>query len=426
VWVSRLVGGVRGLPRNIKVLSLGWLAWSPVQSMSGPYIQLYLGSLGASPEQISAVQSVQNVVNAASRVVGGYLTDRRGRKRIIWLGTVLVSAAYALMSLAPSWTAYAAASILNSAALFYQPALESIQADSVAMHLRGRVYAILHLLSGSLSSVAPLGGAALVNTLGMEKGVRVSLALSAVVGLGVALARYRWLEETLREPGSGGSLIDAYREVLSKLRGSIRDMVAMDAALNFLGGLTLLGNYYVFHVLGIDATGLALLSSVSSVVGLLSTIPAGYLVDLRGRGPSLQLGIHLGTASLLLFVAAPPRSAYTLPLLLLSGVAGAIGGSLYGLAHQALRADVFPLESRGRAYALLGLPPAAAWSAGAALGGWLYAVLGPSAPFVASLILRLVLTPLLVFLSRRLSRGIDAVINGALHAPAGASPRGSR
>ncbi len=416
---SRLVEGVRGLPRNIKVLALGWLAWSPVQSMSGPYIQLYLRSLGANPEQISAVQSVQNLVNAASRVVGGYLTDKKGRKRIIWLGTVLVSAAYALMALAPSWTVYAAASILSSAALFYQPALESIQADSVAMHLRGRVYAVLHFLSGSLSSVAPLGGAALVNSLGIEGGVRASLALSAAVGLGVALARYRWLEETLREPGPGVSLIDAYREVLSKLRGPIRDMIALDAALNFLGGLTLLSSYYAFYVLGLDATGLALLSSVSSVVGLLSTIPSGYLVDLRGRGLPLQLGIHMGTVSLLLFVIAPPRSAYTLPLLLLSGVVGAVGGSLYGLAHQALRADVFPLESRGRAYALLGLPPAAAWSAGAALGGWLYAALGPLAPFLASLTLRLALTPLLVLLSRRLSRGVDAVINGALQAPTG-------
>lgn len=412
--LSQLVEGARGLPRNIKVLALGWLAWSPVQSMSRPYLQLYLGSLGANPEQISAVQSVQNVVNAASRVVGGYLADKKGRKRIIWLGTVLVSASYALMALAPSWTVYAAASVLSSAVLFYQPALESIQADSVAMHLRGRVYAALHLLSGSLSSVAPLGGAALVNSLGMENGVRVSLALSAAVGLGVALARYKWLEETLREPGSSGSLVSAYREVFSRLSGPIRDMVALDAALNFLGGLTLLWNYYVFHFLGVDATGLAAISSVSSVVGLLSTIPSGYLVDLRGRGLSLQLSIHLGTASLLLFVAAPPRTAYTLPLLLLCGIVEAVGGSLYSLAHSALRADVFPLESRGRVYALLGLPPAVAWSAGAAVGGWLYAALEPRAPFLASLVLRLALTPLLVSLSRRLARDVDAAINGRL------------
>jgi len=414
VKLSQLVEGARGLPRNIKVLALGWLAWSPVQSMSRPYLQLYLGSLGANPEQISAVQSVQNVVNAASRVVGGYLADKKGRKRIIWLGTVLVSASYALMALAPSWTVYAAASVLSSAVLFYQPALESIQADSVAMHLRGRVYAALHLLSGSLSSVAPLGGAALVNCLGMENGVRVSLALSAAVGLGVALARYKWLEETLREPGSSGSLVSAYREVFSRLSGPIRDMVALDAALNFLGGLTLLWNYYVFHFLGVDATGLAAISSVSSVVGLLSTIPSGYLVDLRGRGLSLQLSIHLGTASLLLFVAAPPRTAYTLPLLLLCGIVEAVGGSLYSLAHSALRADVFPLESRGRVYALLGLPPAVAWSAGAAVGGWLYAALEPRAPFLASLVLRLALTPLLVSLSRRLARDVDAAINGRL------------
>ncbi|QOJ79358.1 MFS transporter [Infirmifilum lucidum] len=374
--------------------------------MTGPYIQLYLSRLGAMPEDLSLVQSLQQYGNALSRVVGGYFTDRHGRKKIIWVGTMLVSATYLLMALVSDWRLYAVISSVNSFSLFYQPALESIRADSVALDARGRIYAFIQFLSGLTSSLAPLGGAAVVNALGLVDGVRLGFILSGLVGFAIAVARLKYLEETLPSNNAEGFL-EAYREALKLIKSSIASMLVVDVLLNLVGAMTFLDNYYMFYYLGVDKTALGVLATVGGLTGLLFTLPAGFVVDKYGRGLALTWGYILGTLNLLIFVLTPPKTRATLPLLLLSAVIGSIGGPLYGLAHDSLRADLVPKEYRGRVFALLGIPPAIAWSAGAMIGGWMYSALGPQIPFIASLALRILLAPLLIALFKDMTRLID-------------------
>lgn len=407
------VDSIRKLPRNIKVLAFGWLVWSPTQAMAGPYTQLYLSTLGADPEKISAIQSAHSIANAFSRFVGGYYTDKQGRKKLILQGTVLVSLTYVVMAAATNWTAYAAASIANGLVSYHGPALESIQADSVSMLTRGRTYALLSFLSGALTSLAPAAGAALVNTFGLVDGVRIAFASAAVAGFTVAAARYAWLEETLSQPGTNDSMIRAYLEALRETRRELRGLLSVDFTLNFIGGLSFLSAYYIFYHLGLDATSIGLLSAAGGLAGLLANIPAGYVVDKKGRAYAMQLGLHLGTLGLLLFVLAPPRNSLALVLLLASNLIGSIGGPFYGLAYAALRADLVPLRDRGRVYAFLGLPPAVAWSLGAVIGGWLYNMAGPHTPFVAALILRVALTPFLLAAIKSLAKSVDLVIKAA-------------
>ncbi len=408
---SSISNTLRRIPRNIWVLATGWLFWSPVQAMTAPYIQLYLSGLGATPGDISLVQSLQQYGNALSRVVGGYFADKHGRKRIIWVGTLLVSVTYLLMALASDWRLYAVISSVNSFALFYQPALESIQADSVALDARGRIYAFIQFLTGLTSSLAPLGGAAAVNALGLVGGVRLGFVLSGLVGLAIAVARLKYLEETLSS-NNAESFLEAYRKALKFMKGNIASMLLVDVVFNLVGAMTFLGNYYMFYYLGVDETALGVLATVGGLTGLLFTIPAGFVVDRHGRGLALTWGYILGTLNLLIFVLTPPKTHATLPLLLLSAVIGSMGGPLYTLAHDSLRADLVPKEYRGRVFAILGIPPAIAWSAGAMIGGWMYSALGPQMPFIASLVLRILLAPLLISLFKGMTRLIDEQLRG--------------
>ncbi|MEZ0345840.1 MAG: MFS transporter [Infirmifilum sp.] len=402
------VSSLRKLPKNIKVLAVGWLFWSPVQAMAGPYLQLYVSRLGATPEELSLVQSIQQYANAAARVIGGYISDRHGRKKIIWIGTLLVSLAYLIMVFASDWRTYALASGLNSLFLFYQPALEGIQADSVALEARGRIYSFVSFMSGLASSVAPLGGATVVNALGLIEGVRLSFLLSAVIGFFIAWIRMKYMEETLTPDENGEGFVEAYKKTLVILKGSIAVLMMVDIATNFIGGIAFLGGYYQYYYLGVDKTGLGVLATIGGVISLILTLPAGYIADKKGRGFSIFWGFTLGTVSLLLFVLTPPRSYITFPLLVASTVFGSIGGPLYGIAYSTLRADLVPKEQRGRVYAVLGIPPTIAWSVGAGLGGWMYSSLGPQAPFTASLLLRLLLTPLLLYFFWTITKQVDA------------------
>lgn len=398
---------IRNIPKNIRVLLLGWFVWSPIQSMSGPYIQLYVSSLGADPSGLSIVSSMSTIANSLSRLIGGYIADKMGRKKILWIGTLIISITYVLMALAPDWRIYAIASTIQGLSLFYQPALEGIQADSVPLAIRGRIYALLRIIPGIMSSFSPLGGAIIVNSLGLVTGVRVIYLLAFAAGLFVTFTRYYWIEETLHIKKVDQSFLKMYWEAVQVLKKTALGLVFVDVLLNLVGAIGFLGNYYMYYVLGVDETGLALLATISSMVNLMMTIPAGYIVDKLGRGVSIITGFLLGTIGLLIFVVTPPKSISTLPLLVASAVIGSVGGPLYGIAYSSLRADLVPQEHRGRVYALWGIPPTFAWSIGAFIGSWIYSSMSPWLSFATSLILRLLLTPLLIIMFVYITKRVD-------------------
>jgi len=175
--LRRVKGSLRKIPRNIRTLAFGWLVWSPVQAMASPYAQLYVSKLGATPGDISLVQSASQMANAFSRLIGGFLSDKYGRKKVLWIGTLLVAGTYLLMALAPDWQSFALANVLNGISLFYQPALEGIQADSIPVALRGRMNAVLQLVPGLATSLSPICGAYIVNTFGILEGMRIIYSL---------------------------------------------------------------------------------------------------------------------------------------------------------------------------------------------------------------------------------------------------------
>jgi len=412
-WLAKVKDSFKKIPKNIRVLAFGWLVWSPVQAMAGPYTQLYVSKLGASPEDISLVQSATQIANSFSRLLGGFLSDKYGRKKILWIGTLLVAGTYLLMAIAPDWQTYAISNVLNGISLFYQPALEGIQADSVPISLRGRMNAILSLVPGLASSLSPLGGAYLVNIFGIVEGVRIIFFLSFLTGIITALSRLFWIEETITAKdtiNASGNFLFSYIDALRKISHETYLLMTTDILLNLVGAMTFLGNYYMYYYLEVDKNGLAILATVGSVVNLLLLLPVGKIVDTRGRNFSITLGFLLGTLSQVIFVLAPPSSWLTLPLLLLSTTIGSVAGVFYGLAYSSLRADLVPKEYRGRVYALWGLFPSFTWSLGALIGGWMYNNLGPTSPFVSSLLLRLLLSPLLLFWYRQLTYKVDKVI----------------
>jgi MFS family permease len=353
------------------------------------------------------------MANAFSRLIGGFLSDKYGRKKVLWIGTLLVAGTYLLMALAPDWQSFALANVLNGISLFYQPALEGIQADSIPVALRGRMNAVLQLVPGLATSISPICGAYIVNTFGILEGMRIIYSLSFTTGVATAITRLLWIDETvtLRESSSAGkNILLSYTDALKRLSPEVYLLMTTDIMLNLIGAMSLLGNYYMYYYLKVSKSDLALLATMGSITNLSLLLPVGRIVDTRGRNLSITMGFILGTLSQAFFVLAPPSSAYTMPLLTLSSVIGSVGGVFYGLAYSSLRADLVPKEYRGRVYAIWGIIPAFAWSIGAMIGGWMYNSLGPTTPFISSLTLRLLLAPLLLSMFKQLTSRVDRII----------------
>jgi MFS family permease len=102
------------------------------------------------------------------------------------------------------------------------------------------------------------------------------------------------------------------------------------------------------HSLHIGTTKIGLLSSVSLLVGAISTIPVGWLVDRVKRMPLLSISIVFWSiASLLSAFAGSYSSLLTTRLLLGLVIATA------GPAIASLTGDYFPANERGRIYAYI-------------------------------------------------------------------------
>lgn len=121
----------------------------------------------------------------------------------------------------------------------------------------------------------------------------------------------------------------------------------------------------------LDAVTLGWVMSVYVLVTLMCIVPCGRLSDLYGRKFVFILGVVLFTAASLVATVAP-----SVATLILGRVVQGIGGAMIFSTSVAVITDVFPAESRGRAFGIAIAAVYAGLSAGPFLGGILTGLLG--------------------------------------------------
>lgn len=393
--------------KNIKVLVAGWVIWTPVQAMSMPYSQLYKKELGASPFIISIMSSAFNLSNSAAKILGGYLTDKYGRRKVLWIGTLFASLSYFLYALAPTWEWLFVADVLNGIALFYQPALRSVIADSTVMELRGRIYSLIHVVPDVLSTFSPLGGAWIVENYGLVEGMRILYTAAMAAGLIVTFMRWRWIEETLTRSRREFSFWEAYKESIIFIRGSLTPLLMMEILVTLVMSLGFLYSYYKFYFLGIDEIQLGILATLTSGARIVFTYPFGYLVDKIGRGPVLKTSFILGLVAVTAIALAPAKTSITFPYIILAEVVSVVWMIAYWSVIAPLTADIVPLKMRGRVQSILDLITSLVWIGGTLVAGKMYESLGPRMPFMLQALLMFTITPLIWKLIDRLTREVD-------------------
>ena len=396
--------------RNIKVLIAGWAVWSPVQAMLAPYQQLYQKELGATPTIISFLSASFSLTNSLAKLFGGYLTDKYGRKKILWIGTFFVSIGYLLYAFAPSWEWLFVANVVNGIALFYQPALRSIIADSTVTELRGRLYSLINLVPQLLSTVSPMGGAWAVKVFGLLKGMRLLYAAAMAAGLIVTFMRWRWLEETLTAPRGTTGIRGAYKEVLPLILGDYKNLFLLDVFTAVIDSFGILYSYYKFYYLGITEVELGILATISSGINLLIAYPIGYLVDRLGRGPLMKLSLVLRVFGSTAVALAPAKADITFPYIVGSEMLLVFSGTMYWGVIGPLTADIVDKEYRGRVLSLLDLITTITWTAGSIIAGMLYEKLEPRVPFMVQAFLSLLLLPVLWRLITALTLNVDSFL----------------
>lgn len=183
------------MSRDLLLLAISLLTWGVGEGMFLSFEPLYLQQLGADPLRIGAIISTYGIAMTLAHIPAGHLSDRIGRRPLLWLSWGIGLAAAGIMALATSLPVFTAGMILYGITFFVMSPL-----NSYATAARGRwsVSQAIMLVSAAfnLGGVAgPLLGGAVADRYGLRAVFIASLGILAISLCIVLFIRAQPVEE---------------------------------------------------------------------------------------------------------------------------------------------------------------------------------------------------------------------------------------
>ncbi len=412
---------------NFFVLLVCRIMWTSSISIVNPFLSLYILALGGTPTEIGLISSLGLLAGMFLYPFGGYVADHSGRVKLVAYSTYIYATTFLLFIFAPNWQFIALGQFLSQLCLFYVPAMNALETDSLPPFIRGRGFAVMMAVPGAIRIVAPYVGGWIIKAYGggdagLIQAIRLCWSIATVTGIVVATIRLRYLresltvderEEVLTPRSLPRTLKSSYASIVGSIRWMdrpLRSILLVQIVSSFFVAMTApFWVVYATRVLGIDPYqwGIALL--ISGFVGIFLAFPLGSLVDRIGPRKMILSVMALAPLSIFMY-------AYSGGFLGVVAVLGSISiiNSTIVSAFSTLIAHMVPRKRRGRIYSLLGergiqinvaeyfwgggflLFPAAA--VGAFIGGYVYEMT-PSLPwliFSTAMVFCLVLTFLFI------------------------------
>jgi MFS family permease len=116
---------------NVKILMLCRVLLSASRSIVNPFFSLYILALGGTSTEIGLINSLGILAGMILYPVGGYIADRAGRVKLVSYSTVLWAFAHLFFVVANNWKIIAIGHFFTQLTLFYMPAMNALQADSL-------------------------------------------------------------------------------------------------------------------------------------------------------------------------------------------------------------------------------------------------------------------------------------------------------
>ena len=398
------------ITRNYLVLTLTSALWGIPASICNTYFALYVFALGGTEITIGLVVALGNATFVVFAIIGGYIADLYGRKRIVSLMTGFLGLSQFLVALSPNWQSLALAMIITNILWIFEPAFWALLADSINRRKRGTAFAVFSCVSFIPWAIMPFIGGFLIDTYDVLTPMRLSYVALGIAGLASGLIRWCTLKETIPPRESQimerqdirqiGTLVkNAFKEHLkiwSWMPYSVLAMAAIYIVWAFEYGLV--EPYWIVYakqVISITSTQWGIITAAGSTISIITKLViVGRLLDKFSRRKILLAITALDISTYLLFIYC---GMFTHVLVL--WIMASFIWAFYEPTYSSLEADMIPEEKRGRVFAAFG----AAWSAftvpASLIGGFIYERVSPQLSFViasAGIFLCFILTAIFI------------------------------
>ena len=213
------------LKGNIGVMITSTALWSVTGNLTGPFYALYVLELGGNAAMIGQILGLSALIKIIPIFIGGYLTDRLGRKWILFTFTYLLACVSLIRAFAPDFRFLLIASVLEALFMGIRgPSMNSLVADSTDPDNRSLSYALWNVIPRLLGVLSPSIGGVLVDRYGMRIAMNYGYSAIFLAGTLSAFLRQRYIKETISETIEVKADSAAVKELVSGFGETIRSL----------------------------------------------------------------------------------------------------------------------------------------------------------------------------------------------------------
>src|ERR1700752_843508 len=367
------------LEHNVTIASAAVFLLGFGEELWKKFLPKYLEALGATTPIIGLFGTAEDFFDACYQYPGGFVADHVGRRRAFLIFITLASFGYLVYLFSTSWqfllVGLAFAMAWQSMA---SPAIFAVIGDSLPRESRAMGFTPQSILKRVPIMIAPIGGGALIASMGLVKGVHVGLSITlALAALTIVLVLKLRTSDQPSHPINIRGVWQSFHDALKRL-------LISDIIIRTCEGMTgVLAILYVTNIHGITVATYGILIAIQMVTSILVYIPAGRIADRIGRKPFVVLTF----LSFALFpVAIILASNFTWLI-----VAYVIGGlrEIGEPSRKAMIVDLAHDNIRARSVGLYYLVRSLSITPAAAIGG-LLGKIAPQGPFITAGLIGLV------------------------------------
>jgi len=371
----------KGLSHVYKIVLMKRVAYSFASGLSQNYISIYITKLGASIVQLGSLNTISSLISSFLALPLGWLADYYSLKKIYLSSLALTLLTPLIYFLARDWRITVIPILISHIEMWSISLLETIIiAETLPNRRRATGFGLLYMLSGLASIVSPTIAGLILSYLG---GLNVrSIKILFFIQFLLILCTYTWVVLGLRKETIHSLDIKLVRDPINELRlvlrnSKIRGWLIVESLGGFIfGAVNPFIMVYAAEIKGADALILGLMGSISNLTYMFSSFPIGRLADIIGRRKTIALFRPFLYASMLLLILAPNKNY----LLLVAALRGIAWGAMS--AWSSLRMELVESSFRGIWSGIIGMLRGLARAPASLIGGLLWTLVSPSAPFV--------------------------------------------
>ena len=262
------------------------------ERMAERFLPIYLIALGGGAISIGLLNGLDNLLSALYSFPGGYLSDRLGYKRALFIFNIVAMLGFLVVILIPAWQA-----VLVGAVFFLSwtaislPATMGLVAQVLPTNKRTMGVSMHSLVRRIPMGLGPILGGLCIGFWGERNGVRIAFVFALLIAFIAMVLQQKLIEEKpLQTQREEGEIVPEKNplKLLLLMSPSLKRLLVSDILVRFCEQIP-----YAFVVVWsmkvisapVTAFQFGILTSIEMATALLIYIPVAYFADRSTKKP---------------------------------------------------------------------------------------------------------------------------------------------